>query len=67
MSVEVVSESSGNPPVACAFPTRPGVAGHILACQLCPASGTYWRGAPTAEVCRYDKPAAEQSQEGAEL
>ncbi|MER7166996.1 hypothetical protein ABT336_13140 [Micromonospora sp. NPDC000207] len=45
-----------NQAVTCAFPTRPGVAGHILACQLCPASHTYWRGAPTVTVCKFDKP-----------
>lgn len=29
--------------VVCEFPTQPGKAGHVLGCQLCPASPTYWR------------------------
>lgn len=46
--------------VVCEFPTQPGKTGHVLGCQLCPASPTYWRGAPTASVCRYDKPAEQK-------
>ncbi|MFG1659131.1 hypothetical protein ACGFIY_21620 [Micromonospora chersina] len=29
---------------ACLMPGHPGPAGHVNACQLCPASPTYWRG-----------------------
>jgi hypothetical protein len=60
--VKAMSETAET---ACVFPTRPGVAGHVAACQLCPASPTYWRGGPTTDVCRYDKP-AEKPEEGAD-
>lgn len=33
----------------CTFPRHPGPAGHIPACQLCPASPTYWRNRLTAK------------------
>lgn len=39
---------------ACHFPGRPGPAGHINACQLCPQSPTYWRDpadATTTKPC----------------
>ncbi|MCZ7434782.1 hypothetical protein O7598_31275 [Micromonospora sp. WMMC241] len=37
------------PMPACDFPGKPGPAGHIPACQLCPNSPTYWRNQLTAE------------------
>lgn len=36
------------PTAACTFPGKPGPAGHIPACQLCPNSPTYWRDQPAS-------------------
>lgn len=46
----------------CDFPKRPGPAGHVHACQLCPHSPTYWRGSADGgstdaqRACRWTSP-----------
>lgn len=48
---------------SCDFPGKPGEAGHVHACQLCPRSPTYWRGkaaegsTDTQRSCRWTSPA----------